>query len=176
MTSAGALLIVALSLDWWGYPEAFDHPDSLTPEAQFAAEAIRDSASPIPRTDAYEFFDFRDALWLATGIAGFGLGLLVLIGARFVRAAAAIVAALAAVSTVWIALTIISPPDYAEVAVPDGVKPVDFGMDLPFDPRFGAYLALAAAATLTIAALWVVWTRKSPPADGGPPTAPPAPA
>ncbi|MQA74487.1 MAG: hypothetical protein GEU88_09145 [Solirubrobacterales bacterium] len=147
-TVCGALIVIALLLNWWGYPAAFDHPEDLPRAAAFSAEQAASSGRE-PHLDAFEFFKVRDLVWLAAGVVGFAFGLIALTRARIATLVTAAVGALALVAALLIALTLISPPDYADPG-PESVKPFDFGVDLPLSAQPGAFVALAAAWGLVI--------------------------
>ena len=68
---------------------------------------------------------------------------LVLVTRRAQRTITALVAALALVAVLLIALTLISPRDFADPG-PEELR-VDFGIDLPVDPEPSVLAALVAA-------------------------------
>lgn len=145
----GALLVVGLMLDWWGYPSAFDHPEDLPGGAGFVAEGVTESGQDRD-VDAFRFFDGRDLLWLAIGIAGFAWGLLVLTEVRVPRLATAALAVVTSAGAAWLLLTLVSPPDFADLG-PGDQPGFDFGVDLPLNPQVGVYVALAASLGLIAA-------------------------
>ena len=143
LTVSGALLVIALLLDWWGYPPAFDHPEDLPDEVAFLAESVRDSAQDV-KHDGFAAFEVRDLLWLVAGIAGFAFGLVVLTASRIPPFATAVVGALAIAAAVLLAITLIAPPDYVDLAT-DSDRTLDLGVDLPLNREAGGFVALAAA-------------------------------
>jgi hypothetical protein len=68
----------------------------------------------------------------------------ILVASRVAAVAAAVVGALALITTLLIGSTLASPPDYADARRPESVKPFDFGVDLPLSPEVGGFVALAA--------------------------------
>lgn len=165
-TVSGALLVVALLLDWWGLPSAFDEPANLPSAAAFSAEAFRMSGEEFA-VDAFEWFEFRDILWLVTGVAGFACGLIVLTAPRARAVPAAVAALLALAATILISLTLISPPDFADLGPKDGGKEFDFGVDLPLSREPGGFIALAAALGIGIGAVLALTARRTPTSERG---------
>jgi len=95
------------------------------------------------RSHAFEFFEFRDVLWLVAGVLTFAFGLFVLVTGLSPRPIAALLATIALAAALLVALALIAPPDYADL-VPEEAR-LDFGVDLPLDPEFSPFLALVAA-------------------------------
>ena len=154
--TAGALLVVALLLTWWGYPPVLtDPPSDLPGELDFTAEAVREQAERekfgIARftPDGFEFFDVRDVVWLVTGISGFALGLSALAGSRLTALLAPASAGLALASVVLIVVTLISPPDYLEFNNESiregGGRPFEIDYEVPLGRELGGWVALVAA-------------------------------
>jgi len=163
---SGALLVVALFFDWWGQPPAFENPEDLPDDVGFLAASLRDV--PDQTENAFEFFEARDLLWLATGILGFAVGLVILTVARVPLAVPAAVMVIALVTGGVLAWTLINPLDYADLA-PAGARPIDFGVDLPLGRDVGGYVALAAAVGIFVGSLLAVARLRS---RGGRPAAP----
>jgi hypothetical protein len=147
---SGALLVVALWADWWGLPSAFDDPADLPSAAAFAARQATRSGQDFA-ADAFRFFGFRDILWLTAGVVGFAFGLIVLTIPRVPTLAGAAVGFLALAAAILVAVTLISPPDYAEVG-PEGAPRFNFGVELPLSRSAGGFVALAAALGVAIGA------------------------
>jgi hypothetical protein len=143
---SGALLVVALLLDWWGFPSAFDNPADLPRAAEFSA--VQYMTGQELDADAFELFDFRDILWLAAGVAGFALGWIVLTVPRVPTVVTAAVGFLAVAALILIALTLISPPDFADFLGGD----VNLGVDLPLSRDAGGFVAFVAACGVVIGA------------------------
>jgi hypothetical protein len=146
----GVVLVVALLLDWWGLPSAFEHPEDLPNPARFIADAAARSGRDTD-ADAFTVFHGRDVIWLVVGIAGLAWGLLVLNGVRVPRAAAVLLFVAGAGSAISILVILLVPPDYADLG-PGVQPPVDLGVDLPLDSKVGGYIGLAAAIGLTAGA------------------------
>jgi hypothetical protein len=161
LTASGALLVIALLLDWWSYPPAFDRPDDLPAEIAFLAESLRDSGQEF-NADGFAVFEVRDLLWLAAGIAGFAFGLVILTASRTPAIATAVFGVLAIAAAVLLAITMIAPPDYADLA-PDSEKRPDFGVDLPLSRQVGGFVALAAGSGMVCGAglAWRAGLRRS---------------
>ncbi len=171
--TAGALLVVSLLLTWWGPPPVFiDPPSDLPAELELIAEDAREHESlPSEATnpyyrDAFAYFQIRDAIWLVTGIGGFALGLSALAGSRMTRPLALVTAVLAIMSAALIAATLISPPDYIEVAnniyqeISDA-QPWEIDYDLPFRRQLGGFIGLAAALGVGLGAGLVLRRQRS---------------
>jgi hypothetical protein len=141
---SGALLLTSLWMDWWGLPAAFHHPADLPSAAAFTAK----QTSPLA-ADAFKYYDFRDILWVVAGVGGLTLGLLSLVRPRLSIPLAPVVGLLAIAALVFIAITLISPPDYADIGNYTGPH-FDYGVDLPLSRDSGGFVALGAAIALVI--------------------------
>lgn len=148
ITTAGAVLVIALLLPWWGTPPVFsDPPADASEEIRFAADSFEQSGIEIEE-DAFRFYELKDLLWLATGIAGFALGLTLIAGGAVRRYLLAALAGLGILSAVLIAGAILAPLDYFEVSSAEaGIEPVVSG-EAPFSLDPGIFVALAAAIAL----------------------------
>lgn len=138
---SGAALVVSLFLDWWSYPPAFEDPSALPDALRQVAEAV--IADPEARQfDAFRFFSYRDALWLGVGVIGFTLGLSALALRRTFMPLTALALLLALAALAFTVDSLISPPDYADIA------PGEFSVELPFGREIGLYVALGASVGL----------------------------
>lgn len=141
--ASGALLVIALLLDWWGYPTLFADPTALPSAARFAAEQI-DANGRALEADGFALFESRDILWLATGIAAFAVGLQSLLTQRIAVVLSACLGILALSSVTLVTATLIWPPDFADLA-PTSTPPLNFSVDLPLHPEAGIFVALIAS-------------------------------
>ena len=168
-TTCGALLVVSLQLAWWGVPPSFiDPPDDLPAELEQIAEAAARETEDLPseavnryERDAFAYFEFRDTVWLVTGIAGFALGLGALAGWRFTKPLAVVTAALGLASAILIALVLISPPDYIGITNHffeeiGGQGPFEIEYDAPFGREAGGWIGLSAALGVALGAVLVL--------------------
>lgn len=144
---SAALLTVALFFDWWGLPPAFEHPEDLPDDVSFLAEGLRDV--PAQTETAFRFFEVRDLLWLGMGVCGFAAGLVMLTAARTPLAVPAGLAVLGLIGGAILTITLISPPDYADLA-PSGARPVDFGVELPLARGVGGFVTLVATLGMVV--------------------------
>jgi hypothetical protein len=143
--TSGALLVISLLLDWWGVPGGLIDPPADAPkEIQFMADAYR-QAGPVPAHDGFEFYDFRDVVWLVTGIAAFGFGLATLLELRGARALGLIAGVLGLLSAVTIAAALIWPPDLLELGAEQTGQPQRLDYDLPLSHKIGGWLALISS-------------------------------
>jgi hypothetical protein len=162
--TAGALLVVALFVDWWGPPpRLLDPPANLPSELEFVADGFERRTGFFPEIDAFAFYAVRDVIWLITGIAGFAYGLALLLGARIARPLGGFVAIAAVASVVLLVAAIISPPDYLQVQDDRGAPPLDIDFDLPFGREIGPWLALLGALGLVASAIAATRRRSTPP-------------
>lgn len=156
--TAGAMLVVALLLTWWGYPPVLtDPPSDLPGDLDLLSESLQEQAQVEGEpgalrvgADAFGLYDVRDIVWLITGIAGFALGLSALAGSRLTAVLAPVTAGLALVSIVLIAQALISPPDYLEIqneffGEAGGRRPFEIDYDVPFGRELGGWVALVGA-------------------------------
>jgi hypothetical protein len=81
------------------------------------------------------------------------------------RPLAGVTAALALVSVILIALVLIWPPDYIEIAdqfyEEAGAGPLEIDYDVPFGREIGGWVGLLAAFGVGTGALLVLWSRRS---------------
>lgn len=155
--SAGAVLVISLLLGWWSLPgDLVDPPADAPSEIEMISEGYKDGPGIV--RDGFEFFDFRDVVWLITGIAAFIFGLATLVGKPAARPLGFAVAGLALVSIVLLAITLISPPDFFEIIEDRGASyGIDY--DLPLTREIGPWVALAAS--LGVLASAVLGRRRS---------------
>ena len=165
-TTAGALLVVALLLNWWGLPPRLVDPPADAPEEiSFMADAYADSVQPSIEVDGFRFYEGRDLIWLVTGIASFAFGLALLLAPRVSPAITAAVAVAGAVSLALVALELISPPDFLQMLGGGGGDPMKLDYDLPVGREFGPWLALIASAGVLAGGLLALRGERS--ASGG---------
>ena len=172
-TTAGALLVVALLLNWWGLPPRLVDPPADAPEEiSFMADAyeghrpdLADSVQPSIEVDGFRFYEGRDLIWLVTGIASFAFGLALLLAPRVSPAITAAVAVAGAVSLALVALELISPPDFLQMLGGGGGDPIKLDYDLPVGREFGPWLALIASAGVLAGGLLALRGERS--ASGG---------
>lgn len=146
---SGGLLVLSLFLDWWSYPPAFDDPAALPDALRPVAEAV--SSDPQARQfDAFRFFSYRDVLWLGAGILGFAFGLLALAVRRAFTLLALLALLLALAAFGFVADSLVSPPDYGDLA------PGNFAVELPFGREIGLYVALAASLGVAVGSALVL--------------------